>query len=115
VLTFKRAANIIRKQGSEEGLVLTGGFDLDSLVEPQEKALAEKIDDTSERFNSLWEQNNFASLLGVLGELRPYVDDFFDHVMVICDDEGLKMNRLNLLKALVDRLSRLADFSALQV
>ncbi|WP_027179870.1 glycine--tRNA ligase subunit beta [Maridesulfovibrio bastinii] len=115
VLTFKRAANIIRKQGSEEGLVLTGGFDMDSLVEPQEKALAEKIDDTSERFNSLWEQNNFASLLGVLGELRPYVDDFFDHVMVICDDEGLKMNRLNLLKALVDRLSRLADFSALQV
>lgn len=115
VLTFKRAANIVRKQSIEEGLVLTGGFDIDSLVEPQEKALAEKLDDSADRFNVLWEQGDFKSLLGVLGLLRPYVDDFFDHVMVVCDDEGLKMNRLNLLKALVDRLSRLADFSALQV
>lgn len=115
VLTFKRAANIIRKQGEEKGLKLTGGFEVESFVEPQEKALAEKLDDSADRFDDLWKQGNFVSLLGVLGELRPYVDDFFDNVMVICDDEVLKFNRLNLLKALVDRLSRLADFNALQV
>lgn len=115
VLTFKRAANIIRKQGADKGLALTGGFEVDGLVEAQEKALAEKLDESAERFEELWKRGDFASLLGVLGELRPFVDDFFDNVMVICDDEALKLNRLNLLKALVSRLSRLADFNALQV
>lgn len=115
VLTFKRAANIIKKQGSEEGTELSGGFETDRLVEPQEVKLAEKLDETSDRFEELWKNDDFAKLFAILGELRPFVDDFFDNVMVICEDKGLKTNRLNLLKALVDRLSRLADFGALQV
>ncbi len=115
VLTFKRAANIIKKQGSEEGVELTGGFEMDRLVEEQEVKLAEKLDETADRFEELWKNDEFAKLFAILGELRPYVDDFFDNVMVICEDKGLKNNRLNLLQALVDRLSRLADFGALQV
>lgn len=115
VLTFKRAANIIKKQGSEQGVSLTGGFEVDKLEEAQEKELATKLDETSARFEELWENDEFSKLFAILGELRPYVDDFFDNVMVICEDKGLRMNRLNLLKALVDRLSRLADFGALQV
>jgi Glycyl-tRNA synthetase, beta subunit len=35
--------------------------------------------------------------------------------MVMCEDAALRENRLNLLKSLVDRLGRLADFGALQV
>ncbi|SME94067.1 glycine--tRNA ligase subunit beta [Desulfovibrio gilichinskyi] len=115
VLTFKRASNIIRKQGSEAGIILTGGYEVEKLIEPQEKALAAKLDDTAARFEELWGNDDFTKLIGILDELRPFVDDFFDNVMVISDDESLKINRLNLLKALVDRLSRLADFSALQV
>ncbi len=115
VLTFKRASNIIRKQGNEAGIILTGGYEVEKLIEPQEKALASKLDDTAARFEELWGNDDFTKLIGILDELRPFVDDFFDNVMVISDDESLKINRLNLLKALVDRLSRLADFSALQV
>ncbi|SDL20092.1 glycyl-tRNA synthetase beta chain [Maridesulfovibrio ferrireducens] len=115
VLTFKRASNIIRKQGSEAGLILTGGYEVEKLIEPQEKDLAKKLDDTADRFEELWGNDDFTNLFGILGELRPFVDDFFDNVMVISDDESLKINRLNLLQALVDRLSRLADFGALQV
>ncbi|WP_320175557.1 glycine--tRNA ligase subunit beta [Maridesulfovibrio sp.] len=115
VLTFKRAANIIKKQGSEQGVSLTGGFEADKLEEAQEKELATKLDETAARFEELWENDEFSKLFAILGELRPYVDDFFDNVMVICEDKGLRMNRLNLLKALVNRLSRLADFGALQV
>ncbi|WP_031484130.1 glycine--tRNA ligase subunit beta [Maridesulfovibrio frigidus] len=115
VLTFKRASNIIKKQGSEAGLVLTGGYEVAKLIEPQEKDLATKLDDTAARFEELWNNDDFTNLFGILGELRPFVDDFFDNVMVISEDETLKINRLNLLQALVDRLSRLADFGALQV
>ena len=115
VLTFKRAANIIRKQGDEAGEELTGGFDPELLEAEQEKVLAELLNNSEERFEQLWKEDDFAGLLGMLRELRPAVDAFFDNVMVICEDRSLRLNRLNLLKALVDRLGRLADFNALQV
>ncbi|MEF2144506.1 MAG: glycine--tRNA ligase subunit beta [Desulfovibrionaceae bacterium] len=115
VLTFKRAANIIRKQGDEAGVELTGNYDETLLVESGEKALAERLEQSASRFEELWGEDDFAGLLGLLRELRPSVDAFFDGVMVMCEDVNLRINRLNLLKSLVDRLGRLADFNALQV
>lgn len=113
VLAFKRAANIIRKQAAE--MELTGSLDKAKLVEPSEVALAGALAANAAKFEALWAADDFDALFGLLGELRPSVDAFFDNVMVMCDDEGLKLNRLNLLKSLVDRLGRLADFAALQV
>ncbi|MDD4952318.1 MAG: hypothetical protein PHV85_07210, partial [Desulfovibrionaceae bacterium] len=68
-----------------------------------------------DRFEELWKADDFAGLLGLLRELRPSVDAFFDHVMVMCEDQTLRLNRLSLLRSLVERLGRLADFNALQV
>jgi glycyl-tRNA synthetase beta chain len=115
VLTFKRAANIIRKQGQEGGAVLDGAYSHALLAEDAEKALAARLEEMAPRFDALWAADDFASLFGLLGELRPAVDAFFDGVMVMCDDAPLRANRLNLLKALVLRLGRLADFGALQM
>ena len=115
VLTFKRAANIIVKQGAEAGVALDGAYDPALLAEAQEKGLAEALTALAPRFAALWQADDFPALLGLLRELRPAVDAFFDGVMVMCDDPALRRNRLNLLKALVDRLGLLADFSALQV
>jgi len=113
VLAFKRAANIIRKQAAE--MELTGAFDRSQLVDAAEKTLADVLEANAARFEALWAADDFEALFGLLGELRPGVDAFFDSVMVMCDDPALKLNRLNLLKSLVDRLSRLADFGALQI
>jgi len=115
VLTFKRAANIIRKQGDEAGQELTGSYDADLFDGEHESAFGAKLEETAPRFEDLWERGDFSGLLGLLRELRPSVDAFFDNVMVMCDDSAVRLNRLNLLKALVDRLGRLADFNALQV
>jgi glycyl-tRNA synthetase beta chain len=115
VLTFKRAANIIRKQGDEAGQKLTGGYDPDLFEGEHETAFGTRLEETAPRFDDLWEQRDFPGLLGLLRELRPSVDGFFDNVMVMCDDMDVRLNRLNLLKGLVDRLGRLADFNALQV
>jgi glycyl-tRNA synthetase beta chain len=115
VLTFKRASNIIRKQGAESGANFSGEVK-DALLEmEQEKALAAALKDTAGRFEELWAADDFAGLLAMLGELRPVVDAFFDNVMVMAEDAALRENRLNLLYALVERLGRLADFGALQV
>ncbi|QGY41246.1 glycine--tRNA ligase subunit beta [Pseudodesulfovibrio cashew] len=115
VLTFKRAANIIRKQGDEAGQVLTGGYTKELFEGEAETAFGTRLEEMGPRFDDLWQAGDFAGLMGLLRELRPSVDAFFDNVMVMCDDQEVRLNRLNLLKALVDKLGRLADFSALQV
>ena len=115
VLTFKRVANIIRKQGDEAGQELTGSYDSDLFEGEHEQALGSSLEELAPHFEDLWENDDFVGLFGLLGELRPSVDGFFDNVMVMCDDAAVRLNRLNLLKALVNRLGRLADFNALQV
>jgi len=115
VLTFKRAANIIRKQGGETGAALSDAIDKNLLENEEERVLASALAESAERFEELWAADDFAGLFAMLGELRPAVDAFFDNVMVMAEDPGLRQNRLNLLHALVERLGRLADFSALQV
>jgi len=115
VLTFKRAANIIRKQGAEAGAALTGTYTEALFESEQERELAQALEAMAPRFDALWAEDDHASLMGLLAELRPHVDHFFDHVMVMAEDPALRLNRLNLLQALVSRLGRLADFNALQV
>lgn len=114
VLTFKRVDNIIRKQGAQEG-PLDGQYDAGSLIEAQEKELARSIEELVPKWRDLRQQEDFDSLLAQLRELRPVVDAFFDHVMVMTQDGGLRRNRLNLLWALLAMLSGLAAFSELQI
>lgn len=115
VLTFKRAANIIRKQGVGAGVPLTGVVKAALLEEQAEKNLAAVCQDVFPRFDALFDAGDYGAVLELLYELRPSVDAFFDNVMVMCDDMDMRLNRLNLLKSLVDRLGRVADFAALQV
>jgi glycyl-tRNA synthetase beta chain len=112
VLTFKRAANIIRKQADMD---LSGVYSAEHFETDHERDLAQAVETAAPRFDELWQAGDYPALFGLLAELRPAVDGFFDNVMVMCDDEAVKVNRLNLLKALTAMLGRLADFDALQV
>jgi glycyl-tRNA synthetase beta chain len=113
VQTFKRVANIIRKQAA--AMALSGQWNEALLAEPAEKNLAGRLAALLPRFDALWAEDDFDALFALLQDLRPTVDAFFDGVMVMCEDTALRANRLNLLRALVQRLERLADFAALQL
>lgn len=117
VQTFKRVANIIRKQAmeTEEGQLLNGKYRDELLAELQERELARAWQVILPQWDQLWAEDRFAELFGLLREIKPLVDGLFDHVMVMCPEKELRMNRLNLLKSLMDRFGRLADFPALQV
>ncbi|MBQ4132686.1 MAG: glycine--tRNA ligase subunit beta [Desulfovibrionaceae bacterium] len=115
VLTFKRAANIVRKLSPEDASRINGIFKHELLAEEADKALAAKLEELAPRFDSMWKEDRFAEMFDLILELRPSVDAFFDQVMVMSDDLAVRENRLNLLKRLVDCLSGLADFSALQI
>lgn len=115
VQTFKRVTNIVRKQGQEAQEPLTGVWKAALLEEAAEKALAAKLDILLPRFDILWAQDDFDAILQLIQEVRPDVDNYFEGVMVMCDDAAVRVNRLNILKALIDRMGRLADFAALQI
>ena len=58
-------------------------------------------------------RGDHAGALGRLASLRPAVDAFFDHVMVMDDDPALRANRLALLTSLRALFSQIADLSKL--
>lgn len=113
--TFKRVANIVRKQEQEEGVTYAGKYDIAHLADDAEKALAKALETMNATFDSLWAEGRYLELLRLVGTLRPAVDAFFDGVMVMVDDAAIRKNRLELLAAIRNRLGRLADFSALQM
>ncbi len=112
VLTFKRAANIIRKQADQElsGQVREALFE--SAAETEFWQVLARVEP---EWASLASASDYAGMLAKLRDLRPVVDGFFDGVMVMCDDPDLRSNRLNLLFRLVSVLGRIADFGRLQV
>ncbi|MBD3609798.1 MAG: glycine--tRNA ligase subunit beta, partial [Gammaproteobacteria bacterium] len=106
----KRISNILKKvDGSIPDTV-----DEALLVEAQEKALASTISEMSDQVTPLFTQRQYTEALKSLAALREPVDAFFDHVMVMADDEALKNNRLSLLNRLRNLFLQVADLSRLQ-
>lgn len=60
-------------------------------------------------------QGEYNQALTLLAELKQPVDAFFDHVMVMADDEATKNNRLALLTELKNLFTQVADISELQI
>ena len=57
--------------------------------------------------------NDYQAVLTTLASLKTVVDDFFDNVMVMADDENLKNNRLAILQTLRNYFLLVADISLL--
>ena len=57
---------------------------------------------------------DYQQALTLLADLRESVDQFFEDVMVMADDEALKNNRLALLTNLREQFLHVADISLLQ-
>ena len=106
---FKRIKNILR-QAVEKKFALSKEFDF-SLGSAEEKGLAAKAEFRRVDFNKDLDEKNYVGALIWLSTLRPDVDAFFDHVMVMVEDEQLRANRLALLQKLLNDFSTIADFS----
>jgi glycyl-tRNA synthetase beta chain len=51
--------------------------------------------------------------LKALVTLKPFIDDFFDQVMVMSEDKAVRMNRAALLQQLGGLMNQVADISKL--
>lgn len=108
----KRVSNILGKLDSAHKF---GEVSTNLLVESQEIELAECLGALAEVCRMHLKQDQYTDALACLAGLRAPVDAFFDDVMVNAEDEALRHNRLNLLKALRDLFLEVADISLLVV
>jgi glycyl-tRNA synthetase beta chain len=106
----KRIQNILKQNKSEK----IADIDATLLNEPTEKLLAGALTEIEKSVQPLLAKHDYAGTLTKLAALRDPIDNFFDEVMVMCDDEALKLNRLALLNQINTLFLSSADISKLQ-
>ena len=65
--------------------------------------------------NKLYPVGDYEAILKDISDLRPFVDTYFDKVLVMAKDERVRQNRLTLLAWLLRAFTRVADFSEIVV
>lgn len=107
----KRVANILEKSAIDKSnLKVSKGL----LREPEEIRLAEQIESLGEGLEEILATRNYSAVLTRLASLREPVDQFFDAVLVNCEEQDLRDNRLSLLAGLRSLFLGVADISLLQ-
>ena len=107
---FKRIQNILR-QAREKGEGYDTASVAESLIEPAERALYDRLAAVAPQVETLAAKRSYAEALETIATLRPVVDAFFDKVMVMAPDAALRRNRLSLIAEVQRRFSNIADFS----
>ena len=104
--TFKRVANIVKDIDLSEDL----SVDESLLLEEAEKGLYQKFRDVVSKSYSDYE----AQLRALFG-LKPYIDAFFDNVMVNVDDAALQKNRKHLIASIYKAFRDIAELKEITV
>lgn len=106
----KRVSNILAKNN----ITTQGDVDQSLLSDDAEKVLASQVAKFATDLAPLYSDGNYQEALSQLAGIRESVDNFFDNVMVMADDEAVKQNRLALLSQLSGLFLEIADISVLQ-
>ena len=106
----KRVSNILAKND----ITSQGNVDQSLLSDDAEKVLASQVAKFATDLAPLYSDGNYQEALSQLAGIRDSVDNFFDNVMVMADDEAVKQNRLALLSQLSGLFLEIADISVLQ-
>ena len=110
----KRVQNIMRKNQEELGADLARATVKPALLEEvAERDLHQAIQDIAPFAQGCLERGDYGQNLKVLVTLKPFIDDFFDKVMVMCEDKELRLNRAALLQQLGRLMNQVADISKL--
>lgn len=109
VLGFKRVANIIAEEKSFAKL------DSGLFEEEAERDLHEAIKRLSQLINEALSQRDYRGALKDLIGIADAIDEFFDRVLVNCEDDALRQNRYALLNLIRREFFRVADLSLIVV
>jgi glycyl-tRNA synthetase beta chain len=110
----KRASNILAIEEKRDKRTFDGAPDPHLYSLAEEKALADAIDLVKVEASVAVMNEDFASAMGYMAQLRPAVDAFFDKVKVNDDDPKVRENRLKLLNEIRSATRAVADFSKIE-
>ncbi|MEM7194892.1 MAG: glycine--tRNA ligase subunit beta [Pseudomonadota bacterium] len=106
----KRIANLLAK--SEDA---TATYNAEKLSEPAEQALARAFNTVLPDIETSFASSDYSAGLKSLATLRTPIDTFFDEVMVLVDDDAVRLNRLGLLSSIREQFLRVADISSIRL
>jgi len=107
VIAFKRAMNILK--GSPPKREINPSL----FAETVEKNLYQSFLRAKEKIGNYLNQRDYPSALLEMTQMKKPIDEFFDGVMVMVEDEAVRNNRLALLDDIGKVFLRIADFSKL--
>lgn len=105
-IAYKRTKNILSKQSIELSAVSK-----ESLIDPEERALFRAYSDIRPKVDNHLKSGDYVAALKQIAGLRKTVDQFFDKVLVMTDEEKLRKNRLRLLHDISQLFLKIADIS----
>ncbi|CNI39755.1 glycine--tRNA ligase subunit beta [Yersinia vastinensis] len=106
----KRVSNILAKSTD----TLKDRVNAAVLKEPAELQFATHLIVLRDQLAPLFADGRYQEALVELAALRENVDAFFDNVMVMVEDDAVRVNRLTLLSKLRELFLQVADISLLQ-
>jgi glycyl-tRNA synthetase beta chain len=108
-VSFKRIRKILEKANVSPG---EGRHVNPELFENKaERHLYSTAREAGSKVQSLKREGKYQEALEVIAGLRSAVDEFFDGVMVMAENEAVRNNRLTLLAELLREFTTVADFS----
>jgi glycyl-tRNA synthetase beta chain len=116
-IAFKRVVNIIKKSADIQSANIKSdkAYDVDEHLfeHASENVLFSSYKDVAKKISKSMNQRDFDKALDDIAKLRDPVDAFFDNVMVMAENEELRINRIALLRDIAGLFGMFADFSKL--
>ena len=106
--SVSRVSNLASKAKSSE-------INVELFTEKAELELLKAFDRVNAEYEGHVDNREYGKALRLLITLKKPIDDFFDNIMVMVEDEDIKNNRLGLLKSIANMMSRIADLGAIVV
>jgi len=104
VIAFKRVVNIVKGQPR-------GEVDHELFVEPTEKLLYQAYSEVKQGIEISISERDYIKALMHLKSLKERVDKYFDDILVMAQDEKIRLNRLSTLWEIRGLFFKVADFS----
>ena len=111
---YKRAANILKKEGVAVDAPASAGIPLSYTPETSETALIAALDVAEPAAAEAVAREDFGAAMAALATLRAPIDAFFDHVIVNDPDREKRAARLALLARVRAAVHNVADFSRIE-
>jgi len=100
---------------------ITAGQEAASRIDPSklesdiEKRLADLVLLTNDQIEEMIAERDYKRALETFAALAPELETFFDEVMVMVEDEGIRRNRMALLRTIGNAVMKIADVTKIVV